>query len=167
MVEWPVDLPCPHLDWQPQEPCGSASGTEEALVEIQGMLERQGASHRWALPGPRPSHPAFLFATDPVLQPLGRHLMEQGRGGPVLLALAGSEHGPANWRREEWRPEEDQPAEASTCLPRCPEPPPGKDPASRCLAHLSALQSSGFPGLPGSSGHHPPHPPSHLCVSLM
>eukprot|EP00069_Balaena_mysticetus_P010405 bmy_06878T0 len=122
-----------------------------------------------------------LPAPDPVLQPLGRHLMEQGRGGPVLLALAGSEHGPGNWRREEWRPGEDQPAEASTCLPRCPEPPPGKGPASRCLAHLSALlpfptvsspqdlclQSSGFPGPPGSSGHHPPHPPSPLCVSLI
>ena len=36
--------------------------------------------------GPRPSHHVFLFATGPVLQTLGRCLMEQGKGGPVLLA---------------------------------------------------------------------------------
>ena len=36
--------------------------------------------------GPRPSHHVFLFAAGPVLQPLGRCLMEQGKGGLVLLA---------------------------------------------------------------------------------
>lgn len=143
-------------------------------MDVQGALGSQGASGPWAPPGPRPSPCVLLFATGPVLQPLGRRLVEQGKSGPALLALARSEHGLGNWRHEEWGPGEDQAVEASACLPHCPEAGwarvlPLTSPA---LPHVStpqghSLQNSGFPGPPEACSHPPPHPPPPLCVPRM
>lgn len=64
------------------------------------MLESLGAgAGQWLPPGPRPSHCVFLLVTGPVLQPLER-LKDQGRAGPRLLALAGSEQEEAKNRGE-------------------------------------------------------------------
>lgn len=70
-------------------------------MDVEWMVESQGAS------GSRLPQPVLFLATGAALQPLERHLMEQSRAGPELLALAGSDQGPGKWR-----PEEDQSDEA-------------------------------------------------------
>ena len=93
-------LTCRILTWTGAPgACGLASGRRRPWWMFRGrwrVREHQVPGAH----GPRPSHHVLLFAAGPVLQPLGRHLMEQGKGGPALLALASSEHSLGN---ESWR----------------------------------------------------------------
>ncbi|KAL0620404.1 hypothetical protein AAY473_008729 [Plecturocebus cupreus] len=73
-------------------PASSSLGTwHEPVMGAEWTPPVRGAAGQWAAPGPRPSQPASLLAAGPELQPLERHLKEQGQDGPGLLAPAGSE----------------------------------------------------------------------------
>lgn len=121
---------------------------EEAFGGCLGGAGESGAGP-WAH-GPRPSRHVLLFAAGPVLQPLGRHLMEQGKGGPALLALASSEH---NLDNESWRmAARGRPTSRASALPPAALRPADKGSASHVsipspsslLPHGRRLQNSGF-----------------------